>query len=322
MVFNEITSLLNENKAGFVLVSVMWIIVLLTVIVTGFGRRVMLDRRASAYSLDIETARLLAHSAVQRGIIELRNKIIMDAIKPEDMGGTHLGQPWARRTSLIKDLNIIELENAGENDDVFFQIIDEERMINLNTSPTELIDEVPGINKSVLRQIIKRRTEPVHSEEGITPFQVEEELRYLRGVDDKDWYGTEHNQGLKDMFTVYGDGKININTAPEYILKCIPKLGDHSIRAILSYRAGDDGELGTSDDKGFRSIAEVQEKLGLKGDSIDAIGKYCKFSSSCYRIIGQATLRSGKVRVRCYAIVSVDGTNANLIRWQEETIGV
>ena len=313
--------LLSVKRAGFVLISVMWIIVLLTVIVTGFGRRVMLDRRASAYSLDIENARLLAHSAVQRGIMELRNKIVMDATKPENMGATHLGQPWAKPTSLIKDLKIIELKDVGENDDVIFQIIDEERKINLNTSPRELIDEAPGINKSVLRQIMKRRTEPVHSEEGITPFQVEEELRYLRGVEDEDWYGTDNKPGLKDMFTVYGDGKININTAPEYVLKCIPKLGDLAISAIMNYRAGEDGEIGTSDDKGFRSIGEVQEKLKIEGDPIDAINKYCKFSSSWYRIIGQATLRSGKVRVRCCAIVYVEGTNANLARWQEETIG-
>lgn len=307
---------------GFVLVSVMWIIVLLTIIVTGFGRRVMLDRRASAYSLDIEVARQLANSAVQRGIIELRNKIINDALKPEEMGCTHLGQPWAKVTSLIKDLNVLEIDNVGEKDDVFFQIIDEERKINLNTTPTEVIDEVPGINKSVLRQIIKRRSEPVHSEEGITPFQVEEELRYLRGVEDDDWFGTERKPGLKDIFTVYGDGKINLNTASESVLKCVPKLGDRAIRAIMGFRAGPDGEIGTSDDKGFRSTLEIQEKLKIKDDSLDAINRYCKFNSSWYRIIGQAILRNGKVRVRCYAIVYVEGTNANLVRWQEETIGI
>ncbi|MCX8066062.1 MAG: type II secretion system protein GspK [Candidatus Hydrogenedentes bacterium] len=312
----------SKKIVGFVLVSVMWIIVLLTIIVTGFGRRVMLDRRASAYSLDIEVARSLAHSAVQRGIMELRNKIITDALKPDEMGCTYLGQPWAKVTSLIKDLNLLELENLGEEDDVFFQIIDEERKINLNSSPTEILDEVSGISKSVIRQILKRRTEPVHSEEGITPFQVEEELRYLRGVEEEDWYGTERKVGLKDMFTVYGDGKINLNTASESVLKCIPKLGDESIRRILGFRAGPDGEVGTSDDRGFKNILDVQEKIKLKDDSLDAINRYCKFNSSCYRIIGEATLRNGKVRVRCYAVVYVEATNANLVRWQEETIGV
>jgi len=309
-------------KKGFILVTILWIITLLSFVILGFGRRVMLDRRASAYSLDVSEARLLAHAAVQRGILELRNKAVIDAAMPEGMGGTHLGQPWAQPRSLIKDLKMLDWTDDRSEDDVFFAITDEESKINLNSTPKEILEEVQGINRSVIRQIIKRRTEAVHQDEGISPFQVEEELRYLRGVKDEDWFGTERIPAIKNMFTVHGYGKINLNTASEQVLKCIPKLGDRAIGVILEYRAGADGQLGTGDDKGFKNVQELMDKTGLSGDPVDAIKQYCVFTSTCYRIKGYATLRNAKIRVTCTAVVYIEGSNANLIRWQEETFGL
>ena len=308
-------------KKGFILVSVLWMIALLSFVILVFGRRVMLDRRASAYSLDVSEARLLAHAAVQRGILELRNKAIIDVANPEDSGGTHLGQPWAQPKSLIKDLKMLDWNEDRSEDDVFFVITDEESKINLNSTPKEILEEVQGINRGIIRQIMKRRTEAVHQDEGISPFQVEEELRYLRGVKDEDWFGTDRTPALKDMFTVHGYGKININTASEKVLKCIPKLGDRAIGIIMKYRAGADGQIGTSDDKGFGNIQELIDKTGLSGDPVEAIKQYCMFYSTCYKIKGYATLRNGKIRVACTAVVYIDSTNANLIRWQEETFG-
>ncbi|HOK09795.1 MAG TPA: type II secretion system protein GspK [Candidatus Hydrogenedens sp.] len=311
------------RKSGFILVSILWVITLLSFVILGFGKRVTLDRRASAYSLDVSEARLLAHSAVQRGIIELRNKAIIDVAEAEEKGGgTHLGQPWAQPKSLIKDLHILDWGENRSEDDVFYIITDEESKINLNSTAKEILEEVQGINRGVIRQIIKRRTESVHQDEGISPFQVEEELRYLRGVKDEDWFGTSKTPGLKDMFTVHGSGRINLNTASEKVLKCIPKLGDRAIETILNYRAGADGTLGTGDDKGFRSVQEVMDVTGLAGDPIEAIKQYCTFYSSCFRIKGYATLRNGKIRVACTAIVYIESTNASLIRWQEETFGI
>ncbi len=308
-------------KKGFILVSVLWMIALLSFVILGFGRRVMLDRRASAYTLDVAEARLLAHSAVQRGILELRNKAIVDVSNPEDTGGTHLGQSWAQPKSLIKDLKIFEWGEDKSEDDVYFVITDEESKINLNSTPEEILEEVQGINRGIIRQIMKRRKEAVHQDEGISPFQIEEELRYLRGVKDEDWFGDDRTPGLKDMFTVHGSGKININTASEQVLKCIPKLGDRAIGVIMKYRAGADGQIGTSDDKGFANLQELIENTGLSGDPLEAIKKYCVFYSTCYKIRGYATLRNGRIRVLCTAVVYIESTNANLIRWQEETFG-
>jgi general secretion pathway protein K len=48
--------------------------------------------------------------------------------------------------------------------------------------------------------------------------------------------------------TVYGDGKINVNTAPETVLAAIPRLGPDGARAIVSWR--ESGEA-------FGSLADV-----------------------------------------------------------------
>jgi type II secretory pathway component PulK len=47
------------------------------------------------------------------------------------------------------------------------------------------------------------------------------ELRLIRGVTDLLYFGKEGEPGLKDLLTVYSDGKININTAGPLILQTL-----------------------------------------------------------------------------------------------------
>ncbi len=57
--------------------------------------------------------------------------------------------------------------------------------------------------------------------------------------------------GLQDVFTPFSSGKININTADLNVLQLIPGVDTTSAQSIMKFRAGPDGQEGTTDDTPF-----------------------------------------------------------------------
>lgn len=309
----------RSQQQGFVLVVVMWVLAILTIITLGLVNRIMLDHRMAYYALDQDRAMMMARGAVQRGIVEVRNKAFKDWLKKDEFGGmTYLGQPWARPKNMLDG----EIYNAeGMDRDICRYVIeDAERFININTCNRKVLESIDVLSAGAERAIKARRSDPVHEQEGISQFQAIEELRYLRDVKDDDWFGEDDEPGLKDILTVYG-GRVNFNTASREVLQNIPELSDNAIDALLGYRIGGDGELGTADDQGFRDYADVTEKTGITGDDLQALRDHCSYRSSYYIVTGIATLQGGKVRAKCSAVVYVEGNEATEVAWKEVPIG-
>jgi len=314
----------TRNEGGFVLVCVLWVVAIMTVITLGFGRRSLLEHMAARYTLDNVKAMHMARGAVNRGIVELRNKAIYDFLQNVPYR-TSYAQQWARPKNMLEggegDAQFFseEEEEEFEDDMCGYVIQDEESRVSLSRAPDELLDEVPGITRGIMRKINYRRKGSFADGVAPQPFQTVEELRFLDGVSDEDWFGDEDDPGLRDLLSCWGDGKINVNTAPEEVLECIPRLS-RSARAIADYRRGADGELFTADDKDFVNLADVKEKAGISDRAAEALGTYCKVSSQFFTITGTATRRQGKIRATCTATVMVVGGNARLIKWREELL--
>jgi len=111
--------------------------------------------------------------------------------------------------------------------------------------------------------------------------------------------------GLVDIFTVYGEGKVNINTTPMTILSALPGLDDKMAEPILTYRAGSDGRLGTDDDMYFTSSEEIANVEGLSELQIELLQQYCCFDSEYFRIFSSAGLR-GTFKCCLMAIVKYE----------------
>lgn len=310
------------QKGGFVLVSVLWITAMLTVITLGFGRRAALDRRAARYALDQSEAMMMARGAVDRGIVELHNRSCMEMLLPlpPQKCGTNLGQHWAKTINLFEE-DYFEQPEMFENDEVIYVITDEERYININTTEEKVLENIEAMSRSLVRKIKARRTTEVHDREGVAPFQTIEELRYFRGVDDDDWFGEKEAPGLRDLLTVWGGGRINVNTASPEVLNCIPDTRSSDIDAIVAYRAGPDGELYTGDDFGFCSIEELAVEVDVTPTTREALEQYCICTSVFFRITGVATRRQGRVRAVCSAMVSLEDGASAILDWQEKTLG-
>lgn len=323
---------MNGRRDGFVLLVVLWVLVVLTIITVGFGRRSMLDQQVAAYSLDHARALMIARGAVHRGIIVLRNKAIQDlavARVAQLEGGrrrppiTHLGQEWAHPVNLFKDETFFDTETFGEGDTCIYLIRDEYARININSAPREVLEEIDALDAGAVREIEERRRGKLkgREDEGALFYHAIEELRYIREVRDDDWYGDEDEPGLRDLLTVYGGGQININTAPREVLECIPDMEKRTINRILEYRAGNDGELGTRDDQGVWDPVHLTEVTGIEGKDAMSLRQFGTFDSSMFTVTGITTLRRGQVRATVSATVTVGGGDARIIAWREEPLG-
>ncbi len=98
--------------------------------------------------------------------------------------------------------------------------------------------------------------------------------------------------GLVDIFTVYGDGRININTTSKRILSALQGLDEEVAELILTYRAGADGQLRTEDDMVFTSLEDLNKVQGLTELQMELLKQYCCFNSEYFRIFSSVGLNN------------------------------
>lgn len=331
----------RARNDGFVLVIVLWVLAILSVVALGIGRQAWLDRQAAAYSLDHAQALMMARGAVNRAAVELRNKTLKDftMTRSGDVHGAfpvaHIGQPWSWPTNILEEGEYFtEGGEEFENDIVEFRIHDLESKFNINMIPVSFMEELDGLSRPVIRRIEFRRAGDMEQGQPPMLFTTIEELRYFKGIDDDDWFGDGDEPGLPQYLTVWGDAKININTAPREVLDVIPGLDSRTIDDIMEFRAGYDGELYTSDDWGFLTWDELWELVGVEGEDRQALLGFVKLDSNYFEITGIATRRGGKVRAKVTAIVdmnrllgiqfrdpAIQVPPTPFVRWSEETIG-
>lgn len=116
--------------------------------------------------------------------------------------------------------------------------------------------------------------------------------------------------GIEGMLTTYGDGKINIQSAPYDVLRTLPGVDDILARAIMEERNMVD-ENGDPDP--FRSEADLFNRVdGLES----SISSKITVNSNFYRIT--ATGRSQNVEHQVWCIAYADGKELHFLRWVEE----
>jgi general secretion pathway protein K len=142
------------------------------------------------------------------------------------------------------------------------------------------------------------------------PIDDLSELLYVKGVTPAMYYGgtstnntePQHQKlgfgttsgqepdypfGLKDIFTPFSTGQININTADENVLQMIPGVDINAADLIIKTRAGPDGVDGTDDDTPFQSPGQLQS-LGINP------GNFCNVRSSTFEVHVTAQIGDSK----------------------------
>jgi general secretion pathway protein K len=90
--------------------------------------------------------------------------------------------------------------------------------------------------------------------------------------------------GLRDVFTTFSDGRINLNTADVNVLQCIPGVDAATAQAIIKTRAGPDGVDGTADDTPYRSAGDIQ-RAGVSPEVVQGAAQFGDVHSRTFKVV-------------------------------------
>jgi len=143
------------------------------------------------------------------------------------------------------------------------------------------------------------------------PFVHVRELEAVIGLDtvlaaQKDW---------RDYFTIWHNGKVNLQFATEPLLVGLGRLTPQQYRLLFELRAGPDAVEGNADDVQFESIEDAAAVVGADGVQTQALENYFDVSGSVLRVesIGHC---NGTLH-RIIAIVPGDG-GGGILSWEEK----
>lgn len=106
--------------------------------------------------------------------------------------------------------------------------------------------------------------------------------------------------GLQDVFTPFGSGKINVNTADQNALMLIPGMDTTSAEGIVKYRAGPDGAEATEDDTPFQNPGMLNA-AGVNPQAAQQIGQYVTTKSTTFEV--HVTARIGDLSREYVAVI-------------------
>ncbi len=276
---NKKTTDMITKERGTILIVTTWILAILTLFAVGIGFRVGLELKLTGYKLDRLKARYIAKAGMRMAIIEKWKEYV----EGKSLGVDAFSEPWANNVDYFKVAEFGEgtftlSYKPGERDRskkeiTLYGLEDETSKININSTKALSVlknmllqydielEEVENIIASIedwrdeddipktaggAEDSYYQALDTPYTSSG-RDFLVEEELLLVKGMTEELFYDK-----LKDYITVYGDGKININTASEKVVSAAFGIGYPELaQKILDYRRGVDGKAGTDDDRWF-----------------------------------------------------------------------
>lgn len=264
-------------RRGSVLLYVVWVVILLSLFAVGVAAQAMFALNLSERLIGQLRATQVARGALQYAQLALEE----DATPALD----DLSEMWSNDPSRFRERTLAEgvftLTDGGRDArHMRYGLADEERRLSLNTvtAPVlaRLCERVGGLRPDQAAQVadavldwrdeddemrphgaedFEYRGRPGGYECKDAPFENVEELLLIDGMT-ADLY-----QRLLPHVTVYGTGAVNLNTAGPEVLAALG-LSTAGVDMLKAFRAGDDGEEGTGDDRRFLSIAALEAELG------------------------------------------------------------
>ena len=244
----------NENKAisASVLILALWTVFFLAALTIAVSAIVSANLTLAGRLKDGVTARYLAKAGIERAIME----IVSDTNSWDG-----LTESWSNNGKLFKDYPVkegvfsiiyrVSLSRSG-GDTLCYGVIDEERKININKADKELLE----MSLEVLGGLTQMEASDIAA--SIMDWRDEDDEILTGGAENRYYAGlksayTCHNgsfgsiyelllvKGVKgELFskiarhiTVYGTGKVNINTADAVVLRVLAGWRDMESRNIV-----------------------------------------------------------------------------------------
>ncbi len=141
------------------------------------------------------------------------------------------------------------------------------------------------------------------------PLDCIDELLMIKGMTNKLYYGTKETPGLRQLLTVYGDGRININTAPKLVLRALSEdMTGAAVDEMDQCRRNKDNDL---------TYASWYKKVSGMAD-ITINSQLITTTSSVFRIVSTGILRRMSKTVSGVVKREADRKTAKILSWKWE----
>jgi len=198
-------------------------------------------------------------------------------------------------------------------------VIDEDRFININIVKSQagaqiikrLFEElkVNSLSTNTLKTWVTGRgfwdkSFPVKGKE----IEDKRELLFL-GMSDADFYGKVGIEGaipgVSEFITVWGDGKININTAPkEVLLAVFPPYATQIVDEVLAYRA----------EHPFKKVDDLLFINGMDFQTLHVLRPWIKVKSNYFNVI--INIKIGDVEGTLKVVLKRTNSSYKILYWR------
>jgi ArsR family metal-binding transcriptional regulator len=237
------------NKKGSILLISSWVLLILVVLAIGLGHRSSIALRLCAYQRDILKTSFLAKAGINQAILQLKEDATVSPFYNSFKSTWSTGVDPLISKPLFENVEI--KEGSGEkftvrypyDDKSYLCMMDEERKININKAIidplgqlilTRLFDFAGVTDADALKNLVIKWIDPVISNTDEDPDQIfknsdldaTQELLLILEFFYKDESSSslkvkEIYEKIEDLITVYGDGRVNINTVSEKTLEIL-----------------------------------------------------------------------------------------------------
>lgn len=285
----------KKATQGVALVLCLWFIAVISVMAMGFGYGLRVEALLTSFQADKIQALYLAQAGIYRAIDLLEVDLKADKKEDNKEFCDYIEEDWAQdHTGYLKSegwFSSDEIDMQGE--DISFTIIDEERKVNINTAPREVLEKLPGMDSVKAQAILDWRRD-----HGL--FRVVDELMLVKEISPGDFYGSSSNLGLKDFCTVYPMKGIviNANTAPREVIEAV-------------FNSGDAGTLISG--RPFKSLGELFFRLNIHQANV--MGNIYLINSNVFTIRSKGTQKDGRVVATIESVY--DRSTQSFLSWRE-----
>jgi len=119
--------------------------------------------------------------------------------------------------------------------------------------------------------------------------------------------GEDYPFGLRDVFTPYSNGKVNVNTADVNVLSCLPGMDSNSAAGIIALRSSDGGAAGDGVIRSFNQLIPA-----LPGPAaLQQFSRYCTVAGNTYEV--HITAHAGADAREFVAVILRYGNRAQVV---------
>ena len=258
--------------------------------------------------------------------------------KDEDLKIDWLGEEWAKGPFILEegegkvkiwiedemgkvDVNILEKAKGKEKRDRIEQLLELCDLLNTSYSfVPALIDWIDADGEVTVLPFITGENAGAEDEYYTylpnpypaknLPLDVPEEILWIKGMNKELWEGNDEMQGWKELITIWGSRKVNLNTCPSPVFRATLQvysseaIDDALIEEIIEMRR--DTPLSRVDDLS----PYLQSKVISRLRKSSLLG----FSSSLFRIKSEAEVEGVKVSIESVWERRMDGFRVKYVK--------